>query len=87
MAQVVGHKGKYTPAHLSDDGEEKYEHSTVVGVNDGNIYLSNMTFYGDDWQSRALDVSEGTRAYCGGTAFLNLPEGSTYAHVCGIDAC
>ena len=76
MAQVVGHKGKYTPADLSDDGEEKYEHSTVVGVKQGSIYLSSMTFVGDDWQARALEVHEDTRASCGGAAFLVVPEGS-----------
>ena len=43
VAQVVGHKGKYTPADLSDDGEEKYEHSTVVGVKQGSIYPVSYT--------------------------------------------
>ena len=44
----------------------KDNHTTLVGIKDGSVYLSNMTFVGDDDQSRAIEVHSSAKAYCSG---------------------
>lgn len=43
-------------------GVEK-EHSTLIGVHSGDVYLTNMTFVGDGHKARAIDVKATRKLY------------------------
>jgi hypothetical protein len=47
-------------------GYEAKEHSTLVGIKKGNLYLANMTFVGDGVRARAVDAHEKTSVYMTG---------------------
>ena len=44
-------------------------HTTLIGVHGGDVYLTNMTFVADGNKARAIDVGESRRIYVG-RAFL-----------------
>ena len=40
-------------------------HTTLIGVHGGDLYMTNMTFVADGDKARAVDGGEGTRIYVG----------------------
>lgn len=45
-------------------GVEK-NHTTLIGVHGGDVYLTDMTFVADGDKARAVDVKENRRVYIG----------------------
>lgn len=43
-------------------GVEK-NHSTLIGIHGGEMYLTDMTFVGDGDKARAIDISENRRVF------------------------
>ena len=54
--------------YVTLSGVEK-NHTTLIGVHGGDLYVSDMSFVGDRDRARAIDVKENRRVYVG-CAFL-----------------
>ena len=50
--------------YITVPGVEK-NHTTLIGVHGGDIYMTGMTFVGDGDRARAIDVKENRRVYVG----------------------
>ena len=50
--------------YITLPGVEK-NHSTLIGVHGGDLYMTGMTFVGDGDKARAIDVKENRRVYVG----------------------
>jgi hypothetical protein len=43
-----------------------HDEATLIGVQQGNLYLTDVTFIADGYKSRAIDVNEGNKLYARG---------------------
>ena len=48
-------------------------HTTLIGVHGGDVYLTDMTFVADGEKARAVDVKENSRVYVGRAFPPGLP--------------
>jgi hypothetical protein len=47
-----------------------HDEATLIGVQQGNLYVTDATFIADGYKSRAIDVNEGNSLYARGAKCL-----------------
>ena len=53
--------------YVATPGLGSKNHTTLIGVHGGDLYMTDMTFIADGDKARAMDVNENSRVYVGRT--------------------
>ena len=53
--------------YVATPGLGSKNHTTLIGVHGGDLYMTDMTFIADGDKARAIDVNENSRVYVGRT--------------------